>query len=44
MTFKTEQETFWHGEFGDEYVERNQGLQLKAGNIHLFSKIFDRTT
>lgn len=23
--YHTEQETFWAGHFGDEYVERNQG-------------------
>jgi spore coat polysaccharide biosynthesis protein SpsF len=26
--FKTEQESFWAGEFGDEYVQRNQGDEL----------------
>ena len=23
--YKTEQEDFWNGKFGDEYIERNQG-------------------
>lgn len=38
-TFKTEQEAFWAGEFGDEYLTRNQGELLVAGNLALFSKI-----
>lgn len=38
MTFKTEQETFWAGAFGDEYVHRNRGEQLLASNIHFFSR------
>ena len=25
MTFKTEQEVFWAGEFGSEYIQCNQG-------------------
>ncbi|OEU41776.1 pseudaminic acid biosynthesis-associated methylase [Methanosarcina sp. Ant1] len=37
--YKTEQEMFWAGEFGDEYVERNQNAKLLANNIFLFSQI-----
>ncbi len=29
--FKTEQEAFWAGEFGDEYVDRNRSPNLVAG-------------
>lgn len=36
--FKTEQEVFWAGEFGDQYINRNTGEKLLASNIHLFSK------
>lgn len=36
--FKTEQEKFWATEFGDAYIQRNQGDELLASNIHLFSK------
>lgn len=39
MTYKTEQEVFWAGEFGDEYLKRNQGKHAIASNIALFSKI-----
>ena len=31
MTFKTDQEAFWAGEFGTEYIQRNQGDALRWG-------------
>ena len=34
-TYKTEQEAFWSGDFGDAYVERNTGDALIAGRTHL---------
>lgn len=40
----SEQEVFWQGEFGDEYVARNQGQALIAANLALFSKALARTT
>lgn len=43
QTFKTKQEEFWSGEFGDEYIQRNISAQLLASNIHFFSKILDGT-
>jgi pseudaminic acid biosynthesis-associated methylase len=36
--FKTDQENFWAENFGDEYIERNQGAQLLASNLNFFSK------
>jgi len=42
-TFKTKQEEFWSGKFGDEYIQRNISAQLLASNIHFFSKILDGT-
>lgn len=36
---KTEQEVFWAGEFGDEYIERNQSDALLRANRHLFGNI-----
>jgi spore coat polysaccharide biosynthesis protein SpsF len=36
--FKTEQEAFWAGEFGAEYIARNQGDKLLASNLNFFSK------
>lgn len=44
MGFKTEQEEFWSGEFGNDYIERNQGDKLLATNIAMFSKVLDKTT
>lgn len=41
--WKTEQEAFWAGDFGNQYVDRNQGANLVASNAHLFSQIFSRT-
>ena len=38
MNFKTEQEKFWAGDFGTEYIERNQGDFLLASNLDFFSK------
>ncbi len=37
--YKTDQEAFWAGEFGDGYLTRNQGPKLIAGSLALFSKI-----
>ena len=37
--FKTEQEAFWAGAFGNEYVDRNKNEHLVSGNIALFAKI-----
>lgn len=36
-SWQTEQEAFWNGDFGDEYVDRNQGAELMASRTHLFS-------
>lgn len=41
--FKTAQEGFWAGEFGNEYSERNIGSGWVAANTALFSKILGRT-
>lgn len=38
MTFKTEQEAFWAGEFGTAYIDRNKGDALLASNLDFFSK------
>jgi pseudaminic acid biosynthesis-associated methylase len=37
--FSTEQEAFWAGEFGDEYIKRNTGDQLIGSNAAMFSKL-----
>ena len=43
MTFKTEQENFWSGEFGNEYSDRNQGEQFINSNVVLFKQILKAT-
>ena len=42
--FKTQQEEFWAGEFGDNYLERNQGEKLLASNLNFFTKALNRIT
>lgn len=41
--YKTPQEDFWAGEFGDAYTERNSDAKLIASNIALFSKVLSHT-
>ena len=36
MVFKTEQEKFWAGDFGDAYIDRNQGDKLLASNLNMW--------
>jgi spore coat polysaccharide biosynthesis protein SpsF len=43
IKYKTEQEQFWSGKFGDAYVDRNVGGGLLESNIAFFAKIFSHT-
>ena len=36
--FETEQEQFWAGKFGTEYIDRNQGDGLLASNLNFFCR------
>ena len=38
MTKQTEQEKFWAGEFGEEYIDRNSSAALLAANLNYFSR------
>lgn len=38
MSYKTDQEKFWAGDFGGEYIQRNQGDKLLASNLNFFTK------
>jgi pseudaminic acid biosynthesis-associated methylase len=38
MAFKTEQEAFWAGEFGTDYIGRNDSRALLASNLNFFSR------
>jgi pseudaminic acid biosynthesis-associated methylase len=41
VTYKTEQESFWAGNFGTEYINRNQGDALLASNLNFFSRALE---
>ncbi len=43
MGTKTDQEFFWSGEFGDNYIERNENKRLLTSNINFFIKSLQRT-
>jgi len=38
MQYSTEQEAFWAGTFGDEYIQRNQSQEYLAANLNFFSR------
>jgi pseudaminic acid biosynthesis-associated methylase len=42
MSFATEQEGVWAGEFGDAYTKRNEGDDLLASNVALFARALQR--
>ena len=44
MRNATEQEIFWKGEFGNNYIDRNRSSNGVVNNIVLFSKIMERTS
>jgi pseudaminic acid biosynthesis-associated methylase len=37
--FATEQESFWAGSFGTDYIQRNTGDALLAANLHFFGRV-----
>ena len=43
MSYKTEQEEFWAGNFGDDYINRNEGKELLASNLNFFTKALQST-
>lgn len=42
MKFKTEQEAFWAGDFGNEYIGRNNSKEIIASNLNFFSKALNQ--
>jgi pseudaminic acid biosynthesis-associated methylase len=40
--FKTEQEQFWAGDFGTEYIDRNNSQELLASNLNFFSNALNQ--
>lgn len=43
MQYQTEQEKFWAGEFGAQYIGRNNSRDIVAANFKLFSDILSHT-
>lgn len=41
-SYQTEQENFWAGSFGDQYIDRNKDQTLFAQKISLFSKVLQK--
>ena len=44
MAFRTEQEAFWAGQFGTEYMSRNDGSAPLASNLSFFAHILRRAS
>ena len=40
--YKTEQEDFWAGEFGDSYIERNKDYSVYVSKLAFFAEIFSK--
>jgi len=43
VEFSTDQERFWAGEFGNDYIERNSSNTIVASNLALFARILKST-
>jgi pseudaminic acid biosynthesis-associated methylase len=41
--YKTEQESFWAGEFGADYIQRNDDAKIIAANLAMFADVISRT-
>jgi len=44
MTYRTDQETAWAGDFGDKYITRNNNPDLIASNIAFFARALRSTS
>ena len=42
MNYKTEQEVFWAGDFGNDYIARNSAERHLPSNLHLFSEVLGK--
>lgn len=43
VEYKTDQENFWAGSFGTEYINRNDGDDYLAANLNFFGEIIAKT-
>jgi len=41
--YKTEQEAFWAGQFGEDYINRNEGAQQVSNNTSMFRDVLAHT-
>jgi spore coat polysaccharide biosynthesis protein SpsF len=44
VNFKTEQEKFWFGDFGNAYTDRNDAQDILPSNTYIFSKVLGKTS
>lgn len=44
MSYETEQEEFWAGDFGDAYVERSKDARFVAADTAFFARVLGRTS
>ena len=44
MSYSTEQEEFWAGDFGDQYIKRNDNAMLFSARLHVLSNATRRLT
>jgi pseudaminic acid biosynthesis-associated methylase len=44
MAFRTEQEAFWAGQFGTDYIRRNDGEVALGSNLSFFARILRRAS
>ena len=44
MTYKTEQEEFWAGEFGLNYIDRNNSEQMLYSNVAMWARMLQAAT
>lgn len=42
--FQTEQEDFWAGEFGNEYIDRNKHPEIFSAYVYVWSKVINTTS
>jgi pseudaminic acid biosynthesis-associated methylase len=43
INYQTEQEKFWAGDFGTDYIDRNKGDKFLASNLNFFTKTLIQT-
>ncbi len=44
MNYKTDQEDFWAGDFGNDYIDRNKGSKIISSNINFLCQSLKQTS